>query len=334
MSSMQLQTDYLGLSLKSPLVVAACSVSNLTDSIAQAEEAGAGALVIRSLFEEQMEIDSERMGEDLAIGGDSFPEALSYFPSVDFGDASEHLMWVEKSRDRVTMPLIASLNARSKGSWTHYAHLLEQTGVDALELNVYTVEADAERSAADVEAELYDIVHAVCDRVSIPVSVKLSPYYTALAHVAKNLECTGIKGLVLFNRFLQPEIDVDTETLLSEMRPSTSAELALPLRWIGLLYGRVRTDLALSTGAHTGEDVAKALLAGASVVQVASSLIRNGVPYLALMLRQLESWMDEHNYGALEDFRGKLSQRHVANPAALERAHYVNLLYQKGRKLA
>lgn len=333
MKTMDVPTTYLGLPLKSPFVVAACSVSNLTDSIVQAEEAGAGALVIRSLFEEQMEIDSQRMSDDLAIGGDSFPEALSYFPSVDFGDASEHLMWVEKSRDVVNMPLIASLNARSKGSWVHYAHLLEQTGVDALELNVYTVEADVQRTGGDVEQELYDIVHAVVDRVSIPVSVKLSPYYTSLANVAKNLERTGVAGLVLFNRFLQPNIDPETENLVSEMRPSSPAELALPLRWIGLLYGRVDVDLALSTGVHSGDDAAKAILAGANVVQVASSLLRNGVPYLALMLRQLEEWMDEHGYYAIHDFRGKLSLEHVANPAALERAHYVNLLYQKGRKL-
>ncbi|MEM1057697.1 MAG: dihydroorotate dehydrogenase-like protein [Verrucomicrobiota bacterium] len=326
-------TTYLGIPLSSPLVVAASSLSNLTDTIAQAEEAGAGALVIRSLFEEQMELDSERMDRDLAVGSESFPEALDYFPSIDFGDASEHLMWVEKSRERVEMPLIASLNARSKGSWVHYANLLEQTGVDGLELNVYAVEADAGRSAADVEEELYDLVHAVCDRVSIPVSVKLSPFYTSLAQVTANLERTGIKGLVLFNRFLQPDIDVDSETLLSEIRPSTPAELALPLRWIGLLYGRQQLDLALSTGAHSGEDAAKAILAGASVVQIATALLRNGVPYLSLMLRQLENWMEEHGHGSLEDFRGKLSLQHVADPSALERAHYVNLLSKRGRKL-
>lgn len=321
-----LSTTYMGIPLKNPLVVAASSISGMIDRVKLAEQAGAGALVIRSLFEEQIMFDALKFDEALAVGSESFAESLSYFPKMKHGEADEHLMWVEKTKKAVTMPVIASLNAVSPGAWTKYARQLEGTGIDGLELNMYAVAADIGKPGPAIEAELYDVVQAVRQEVRLPIAVKLSPFYTSTANVAAELGRRGANALVLFNRFLQPDIDPLTETLQSEMVLSSPAELKLPLRWIALLYGRVQTDLALSTGAHSGLDVAKALLAGATVVQTASALIRNGVPYLSTMLRELEAWMGEKGYESPGEFRGKLSQQQALDPFAFERAQYVRLL--------
>ena len=321
-----LETTYMGLQLQTPIVVAASSISSYLERIQNAELAGAGALVIRSLFEEQILMGAQRYAESLAVGADSFAEALSYFPDIEHGGTSEHLMWVERTRKDVKMPLIASLNAVSPGAWTQYAKQLEGTGVDALELNVYTVATDPRVAGAVIEAQMYEIVQAVREEVGIPVSVKLSPYYTSVANVATKLDLLGVSALVLFNRFLQPDIDPETESFTQEMVYSTPQEMKLPLRWVGLLYGRIQADLALSTGVHSGRDAAKAILAGAQVVQVASALLEKGIPYLSTMLRGLEAWMEEHEYADLHAFRGKMSQKNVDNPFAFERAQYVKLL--------
>lgn len=328
----QLKTTYMGIELQSPIVVAASSISSYIDRIKMAEQAGAGALIIRSLFEEQIQLDAQRLEEDLSVGAEIFPEALTYFPEVDHGGADEHLMWIEKTREEVQLPLIASLNAVSPGAWTQYAKQLEGTGVEGLELNVYAVAADPKRTSMGIEQELYEIVESVISEVEVPVSVKLSPYYTALANVAAELDQRGAKALVLFNRFLQPDIDPQQEALVSEMVYSSPQELKLPLRWVALLYGRIGADLALNTGVHSGIGAAKALLAGASVVQVASTLLVNGVPYLSTMLRELEGWMEEHGYQALEDFRGSMSQQQVTDPFAFERAQYVKLLLSQDQE--
>jgi dihydroorotate dehydrogenase (fumarate) len=321
-----LETIYMGIPLQTPLIVAASSISSKIDRIKIAEQAGAGALVIRSLFEEQIMFDALKMEDDLAVGSESFSEALTYFPQLQHGEADEHLMWIEKTRAEVKMPLIASLNATSPGAWTRYAKQLESTGVDGLEINVYAVASDPDQNGADIEGALYQIVEAIKGEVKIPVAVKLSPFYTSTANVATELDTRGVEALVLFNRFLQPDIDIETETLKNEMVFSTPEEMKLPLRWIALLYGRIKADLALSTGVHSGLDAAKALLAGATVVQTASALLKNGIPYLSTMLRELEGWMDERGYDNLESFRGKLSQREVDDPFIFERAQYIKLL--------
>jgi dihydroorotate dehydrogenase (fumarate) len=321
-----LKTTFMGIPLRSPIVVGASSISAMVDRIAMAEQAGAGALVIRSLFEEQIQFDALRLQDDLAVGSESTSEALSYFPNLKHGEAAEHLMWVEKARKAVKMPLIASLNAVSPGAWTKYATQLEATGVDGLELNVYAVEANPAKTPQAIELELYETVASVTSQVKLPVAVKLSPFYTSTAHVAQGLAQRGARGLVLFNRFLQPDIDPTTETTTNEMSLSEPAEIKLPLRWIALLHGRLQADLALSTGIHTGTDVAKALLAGATVVQTASALIKHGVPYLSTMLRQLEGWMEEKGYKGVDEFRGKLSQQQAIDPFIFERAQYVKLL--------
>lgn len=321
-----LHTTYLGIQLDSPLVVAASSISSYTDRIEMAEKAGAGALVIRSLFEEQIMFDALQLEDDLSVGSDSFAEALSYFPEMKHGEAEEHLMWIKKARQAVKMPLIGSLNAVSPGAWLKYAQQLEDTGIDALELNVYAVATNPDKTSADIENDLYEIVKTVKDAVSIPVSVKLSPFYTSPLNVARRLSQDGVDGLVLFNRFLQPDIDPLSESLKSEMVYSTPDEIKVPLRHIALLYGRINSDLAITSGVHSGLDAVKAILAGASVVQTASALLMNGIPYLSTMLREIESWMDERGYAMLDDFRGKLSQRDTEDPFVFERAQYVKLL--------
>lgn len=321
-----LKTTYMGIAVETPILIAASSISSYIDRIKAAESAGAGALVIRSLFEEQILFDAMRMEEELAVGADAFPEALSYFPDLKHGEADEHLMWVEKTRAEVKLPLIASLNAISPGAWSKYAKQLENTGIDGLELNVYAVATNPSTSGSEVEEKLYETVEAVLNEVKIPVSIKLSPFYTSTVNVASELDRRGVKALVLFNRFLQPDIDPQSETLVNEMEYSAAREIKIPLRWIALLHGRIKADLALNTGVHSGLDTAKALLAGATVIQTASALLKNGIPFLSTMLRELESWMDERGYEKLQDFRGKMSQREIDDPFAFERAQYVKLL--------
>ncbi len=319
-------TTYLGIPLKNPLVVAASSISSRVDSVKQAEDAGAGALVIRSLFEEQIQFDALRMEDALNVAGDGFAEAQSYFPKVEHGGPKEHLMWVEKTRKAVNMPIFASLNAVSPGTWTSYARQLADTGVDGLEVNFYAVATDPTRPGSDLEKALYEVVETVRAEVQIPFAVKLSPFYTSIVNVVSEIEKRGANGVVLFNRFLQPNIDPDTESLFSQMTYSQPEEIKAPLRWIAILYGRTRLDLALSTGVHTGKDAIKGLLAGATVVQMAAALLRNGPHYLSTMLIQMQGWMEEHSYGSVAEFRGNVSQKNCDDPFAFERAQYVQLL--------
>ncbi len=324
-----LESKYLGLSLSSPILVAASSISSRPESVQRAEEAGAGGLVVRSLFEEQIAIDREQFEAERTVGADAFAEATDYFPAIPHGDAAAHLRNIEKLRKSVKMPLIASLNAVEPGSWTAYAKQLEDTGVDAIELNVYAVATQPDRTSREIESDLYETADRVVRAVKIPVGVKLCPYYTALAHVVSQLQANGVRGVVLFNRFLQPDIDADREELRIDMPLSHRDEMRLPLRWTGILHGRVNLDLCLNTGVQTGLDVVRAILAGANAVQVAGTLLRCGVPYLSTMLRALELWMHERGYANLDAFRGKLSQKSVADPFAYERAQYVGLLQSR-----
>jgi dihydroorotate dehydrogenase (fumarate) len=322
-----IETTYLGLSLKSPVVVAASSLSNMIDRIQRAEEAGAGALVIRSLFEEQVKMEEAAFRKDARlIPAEHLEEARVYFPLLNEDAARAHVMWVKKARAAVKMPLIASLNAHAMGTWTLYASELARAGADALELNVYSVPADLTRTGSAIEQELFDMVTAVRAAVHIPVSVKLAPFYTSVANVAYELSRRGAKGLVLFNRFLQPDINLETMSLDNEMVFSTPQEMKLPLRWVALLYGRIEADLALTTGVHSGQDVVKAILAGAQVVQVAAALYQHGLEHIGKLNADLAAWMDQNNLPNLAAFRGSLSQQKTSDPSAFERAQYVNLL--------
>lgn len=319
-------TTYMGIPLTSPIVVAASTISGMIDRIQLAEDIGAGALVIKSLFEEQIHLDQQRLDNFLAEGSRLAEVPKSPLSPMMPKGVEEHLMWVERTREKVKMPLIASLNAVSPGGWVKYARLLAQTGVDGLELNVYSIPTDPDQTGAQIEQELYDIVDSVKAEVQIPVAVKLSQSYTSVMNVAVELDKRQVGALVLFNRFLQPTIDVEQESLYNELTYSTPEELKIPLRWVALLAGRVKADLALTTGVQTGQDVVKALLAGAGVVQVAGTLYKNGIPYISTMLQELESWMAGKGYRNLTDFRGKLSQQQCTDPAAFERAQYVKLI--------
>lgn len=326
-----ISTSYMGIKLKSPVIVGAGPVSKRIESIKKAEDAGAGAIVLHSLFQEQIENEIEELEAALMIGSYLFSEALTYFPILEHSGAREHVMWVEKTRKAVKMPMIGSLNANELGNWLEYAKVLQNAGCDALELNVYSVETDPTKNAEEVEKRTLDIVQEVVGEISIPVSVKLSPYYTAIAEFVTRISKSGIKGIVLFNRFYQPSIDIETETLKVDIDLSRPEENRLPLRWTAILSGLVDTDIVTSTGVHSGGDVIKQLLAGAKAAQSVSAIVKYGEGYITRMNDEISDWMDKRGYGSIEDFRGKLNQRNVANPFEFERIQYVNMLM--GRKL-
>lgn len=320
-----LTTRYLGLELPSPLVVASSSISNRLDALEAAEGHGAGAVVLRSLFEEQLEADQTALDEELARGQDSNPEARTYFPPQRIGP-HEYLSLIERAKKALRIPVIASLNCADPGSWSAYAADIERAGADALEVNVYAIEADPTLRSEEIEWRHVTIVESIRAAVKLPIAVKLSPFYTSVANVAARMVAAGASGVVLFNRFLQPDISVEKLSPQLGMNLSTPAETLLPLRWIALLHGRLQADLASSTGIHDAQGIAKHLLAGATVVQLASVLLRNGVPHLGRLRSELEAWMDKRGFGTLEDLRGTCSQRELRDPGAYERAQYVQLI--------
>jgi dihydroorotate dehydrogenase (fumarate) len=320
-----LATDYMGLTLPTPLVVASSALSNRVDNLEMAEGHGAGAVVLRSLFEEQLEATRSALDEELARGAESNPEARTYFPPQRVGP-HDYLSLVERAKKALSIPVIASLNCCAPGSWTAYARDIEQAGADALEVNLYAVEADPEVSSAEVEARYLEIVHAVRAAVRIPIAVKLSPYFTSLAHFAARVDGAGANGLVLFNRFLQPDVSLEKLAAVQSMTLSTPAEALVPLRWIALLHGRVRAHLAASTGVYDAPAVLKQILAGAQVVQLASALVKSGIPHLGKILAGVEDWLDKRGLESVDAARGTVSQKAVQDPAAYERAQYVHLI--------
>lgn len=328
-----LSTRYMGIELRSPVIAGAGILSRNVDNIKAVEDAGAGALVIHSLFQEQIELERQELDEALRIGADQFPEALTYFPQLEHAGPREHVMWVEKTRRKVKMPLLGSLNANSLGNWTDYARQLESAGCDGLELNIYSVETDPARASADIEQRSLEIIAAVKSSVGIPVSVKLGPWYTSVANFASEAARAGADGLVLFNRFYQPGIDPEREALRLDLPLSTSAELRLPLRWTAVLSDAVSADIAGSTGVHSGADAVSLILAGAKAVQTVSSLVINGPGHVRRLNTEISEWMDRRGYARVEDFRGKLSQKRISDPYGFERAQYVKLLMDPGKAL-
>ena len=320
-----LSTDYLGLSLPSPLLVASSALSNRIENLEAAEGHGAGAVVLRSLFEEQLEAQNTELEEAAARHADSNPEARTYFPPQRVGP-HEYLSLVERAKKALDIPVIASLNCCAPGSWTGYAKEIASAGADALEINLYAVEADPAVSGAEVERRYLDIVREIRAAVKLPLAVKLSPFFTSLAHVAVQLEQAGAQGLVLFNRFLQPDISLERLAPHSVMTLSAPGEALLPLRWMGLLHGRVKAQLAASTGVYDAPGALKQILAGAQVVQLASALVKNGVPHLGKVLQGMEEWMDRRGHSNLSEIRGTLSQKEISDPGAFERAQYVHLI--------
>ena len=320
-----LSTDYLGLRLRTPLVASASPLSHELDGIRRLEDAGASAVVLYSLFEEQIRQENLNLEHDLAAGTESFAESLTYFPqSLDFYTGpEEYLDHIVKAKDAVDIPIIASLNGATLGGWTEYAHRIEQAGADALECNIYFIPTDMDASSAAIENIYLDIVRAVKLTVHIPVAVKLSPFFSNTANMAKRLDALGADGLVLFNRFYQPDIDLENLVIQPNVLLSTPQDLRLPLTWIGILYGRVKASLAATSGIHQAEDVVKILLVGASATMMCSVLLREGCDHLRFVERQLEQWMTDHEYESVRQMQGSMSQLRAADPSAFERAQYM-----------
>ena len=327
---MDLSTKYLGLKLRTPLVPAASPLSEEIGSIKQMEDAGASAIVLYSLFEEQLTQDSAELAHHLEHGTESFAEALTYFPDLkDFRlGPEEYLKHVADAKKAVKIPIIASLNGSSAGGWTEYAKAIQQAGADALELNIYYIPTDMDLSSKQVEQTYLDILKAVKSVVTIPVAVKLSPFFTNFANMAKRLDQAGANGLVLFNRFYQPDIDLDSLEVKPNILLSTPMAMRVPLRWIALLYGRLKANLAATSGIHRASDVLKMLMAGADVTMLCSALIRHGTRQIGVIERDLIAWMEEHEYESVAQLKGSLSQKKCPDPSAFERAQYMKAISQ------
>jgi len=325
---MDLTTTYLGLSLKNPIVPSASPLSRELDTVKKLEDAGASAIVMYSLFEEQLQFEAAELTHFLENGTDSFAEATSYFPEPDeyHMGPDEYLEQIRKIKKTVGIPVIASLNGVSTGGWIDHAKKMQDAGADALELNVYYIPTDPKLSALDVETIYVDVLKAVKGAVKIPVAVKLSPYFTSTINVANKLVSAGANGLVLFNRFYQPDIDIEKLEVAPNLMLSTPNEMRLPLRWIALLYGRVNTDLAATTGIYTAQDAIKAIMAGANVTCMCSALLRHGVGRITEVLTEMKAWMEENEYKSIAQMRGSMSQKSCPEPAAFERANYMKVL--------
>jgi dihydroorotate dehydrogenase (fumarate) len=326
-----LDTTYLGLTLRSPIVAAAGPLTGDPDTAARLADAGAGALVLPSLFEEEIVHEQVELTSVLEAGAENFAEAIDYFPAIpDFPSAVDrYLANLEKTKGRVSVPVIASLNASTPGGWGQYARLLGSAGADAIELNVYRVAADPTHRAEQVEYDDLAVVADVKAAVDVPVALKLSPFYSSMANFAVQAIEAGADGLVLFNRFYQPDLDVDTLQIVPRLELSSPWELRLPLRWIAILQPILhgQASLAASSGVENGTDVAKALLVGADVAMTTSAVLRNGPEHVAAVEAQLVAWMNDHEYESVDQLRGSVSSTTASNPSAFERANYVQMLH-------
>jgi dihydroorotate dehydrogenase (fumarate) len=321
-----LSVKYMGLQLRNPLIAGASSLTSNLDRLKELEEAGIGAVVIASLFEEQLQMESFGLEEDLHRHNEMHAEMVTLFPEVKHSGAEQHLMWCRKAKQSLKIPVIASLNAVSRETWISYAKELAATGVDGLELNFYATPTDPDRTAAQIEDEQVAILKEVAAAVKIPLSVKLSYFYTNPLNVVKRMDAAGVRAFVLFNRFFQPDFDVEKETNLFPHNTSNSVDSRIPLRYAGLLAGVVKADVCGSTGVLTSQDAIKLLLAGAGTVQVVSALFRNRISYTATLLAEIQEWMDRKGYKRIEDFCGKMSARNNRDPWIYKRAQYVRLL--------
>jgi dihydroorotate dehydrogenase (fumarate) len=323
-----LSTTYHGLNLKNPLVVAASPLAEELRNLRRMEDSGAAAIVLPSLFEEQINIESSELNLFLQQGTESFAESLTYFPDMtgyNLGPDGycEH---VRRAKAAVGIPIIGSLNGSSIGGWIQYAKKIQDAGADALELNIYYIPTSAELTGEEVEKLYSDLVSTVKSSLHIPVAVKISAYFSSLAHMAKRLDQAGADALVLFNRFYQPDFDLENLEVVPNLLLSTSHELLLRLNWVAILFGHIKADLAITGGVHTAADVLKAMMAGARVVAITSALLRNGIGHLATLHKDMLAWMEEHEYQSIRQMQGSMSQRAVADPAAFQRANYVRVL--------
>jgi dihydroorotate dehydrogenase (fumarate) len=321
---LDLTTQYLGMQLRTPLVASASPLSQEIAGIRHLEDAGASAVVLYSLFEEQLRRESVELDFYLAEGTESFPESLSYFPQPKefFLGPDGYLEHIRKAKEAVEIPVIASLNGSSVGSWIQYATQIEQAGADAIECNIYWIVTDPDAKAEAVERHYLDILEAVKAAVRIPVAIKLSPFFTNMSNMAKRLDDAGANGLVLFNRFYQPDINLEELEMQPSVLLSTPQAMRLPLTWIGILYGRVKASLAATSGVHSASDVLKLLMAGANVTMLCSTLLRNGIDHLQAIEQDVRQWMESHDYESVLQMQGSMSQLHCPDPAAFERAQY------------
>ena len=323
-----IETSYLGMKLRSPIVVSASPITKSLELVKRSEHAGAGAIVMYSLFEEQCVNESRTLDHFLNHASDVHAEALTYFPELD-NYALEPERYVDQLRrvkNAVQVPVIASLNGFTPGGWVEYAHELQQAGADALELNMYMVSTDISVTSTELEDMYVELVREIRAKIDIPLAVKLSPFYTSLPAFAKRVVDGGANALVLFNRFYQPDLDIENLEIVPALKLSTSEELRLPLRWIAILYGRIQCDFALTSGVHSATDALKAMVAGANVAMMTSELLAHGSHRIAEVLANMQTWMQEHEYESIEQMRGSMSQRAVADPHAFERANYIRAL--------
>jgi dihydroorotate dehydrogenase (fumarate) len=323
-----LATTYMGLPLKNPIVPSASPLSAELSNIKRMEDAGAGAVTLHSLFEEQIESEAEALGYYLERGTEMYSEALSYFPQVqDYRrEPEEYLEHIRKAKEAVDIPIIASLNGITPGGWVSYAKRFEEAGADAIELNIYFIPTNFNLMSYDIEDLYVKIMKKVKSQVGIPVAMKLGPYFSAMPHMASMLDAEGADALVLFNRFYQPDLDIENLEVTPNLVLSRSAEMRLPLRWIAILYGHIDASMALTTGIHTPEDVIKAVMAGADVANVCSVLLKEGIGEISQLLRGVTVWMEEHEYASIEEMKGSLSQKAIAEPTAFVRANYMKTL--------
>jgi dihydroorotate dehydrogenase (fumarate) len=326
---MDLTTSYLGMTLRSPLVPSASPLSEEIDNIRRMEDAGAAAIVLYSLFEEQLVLDRFELHHHLTAGTESFAEALTYFPEpTEYHLGPEgYLAHIRKAKQAVDIPVIASLNGTSLGGWTSYAQQMQAAGADGLELNVYYIPTDAEQTAEAVEQTYIDILQAVKAVVTIPVALKLGPFFSNMARMARRLDEAGANALVLFNRFYQPDIDLEALEVRPHVLLSTPQAMRLPLTWIGILYGRIRAQMAATSGVHDAEDVIKLLMVGANVTMLCSVLLQRGIEHIRTIEQGMRAWMETHEYSSVRQMQGSMSQQNVADASAFERAHYITSLH-------
>jgi len=324
----ELKTSYLGLELKNPLVASSSVLSKKLDNIKKMEDAGLSAVVLFSLFEEEIIHESLELNYYLNRGTESYPEAITYFPDLETYnlEPEKYLNLIRKAKENLSIPVIGSLNGVSNGGWIKYAKLIEEAGADALELNLYFVAADVDVSGDDLENAYLEVIKNVRREIRIPLAVKLSPFFSSLPNFVQKVAQAGVRGVALFNRFYQPDLDIEALEVKPWLELSVPTDMLLPLRWIAILYNRVEMDFALTSGVHSGQDMVKAVMAGASAVMSASELVAAGIPRAAQMLSEFEQWLAAHEYDSVSQMRGILSQKSIASPSAYERANYMKAL--------
>lgn len=327
---MKIQTNYMGLTLNSPIIVSACTLSNQLDNIKKMEDYGAGAVVLFSLFEEQIKKEELKIKNIISATTDSFAEALDYFPDLEEYNmgTDEYLENIRQAKESVSIPIIGSLNGISADGWIDYSKKMEEAGADAVEVNIFFIPGDISVSSSEVEQRYLNIIQSVKKAVTIPVAVKINPYFSSTGNMCLRMQEAGADALVLFNRFYQPDFDINELLIKTDLNYSDPSEIRLPLSWLGILYGKLHLSLAATTGVQSASEVIKYLLAGADAVMTASTLYKNGIPYLKMMNKELQDWMYMMGFDSIDAFKGIMSQQNIADPTAYERANYIKLISQ------